>query len=429
MFKNFSSILLLLISSVVASATANTYDFPFDDALVATIIGTPKEYRDPVDFDIPRKERRTEIFPDREVSSYVPRPRYLYSIAAQEEAAPLIFVIAGTGGSHRGAKMRYLEAAFYEAGMHVVSLSSPTYANFVITASSTHMPGHAEGDAQDLYRVMETILQENKDRVEVTDFYVTGYSLGGFNAAFVSKLDEERKAFNFKKVLMINPPVNLFESVGILDKMLDKNIPGPAATDFNTYLDDLMERFTEAYALDDDLNFNDEFLYRVYEKGIEEGQIPKKERLEALIGTSFRLSSANMITTADFATQSGYIFPKGHEFSKTETTTPYFKVAVRTSFVDYINDMYVPYYKEKDATATRDSLVSESSLKAIESYLRNSSKIGLMHNVDDIILAPGEIDYIKGVFGDRAKIYPRGGHCGNMAHRDNLNYTVSFFKN
>ena len=36
------------------------------------------------------------------------------------------------------------------------------------------------------------------------------YSLGGFNAAYVSKLDEERGAFNFRRVLLINPPVRQF---------------------------------------------------------------------------------------------------------------------------------------------------------------------------------------------------------------------------
>ena len=57
-----------------------------------------------------------------------------------KQAGERCAVIAGTGSSHRGAKMRMLEAAFYGAGFHVVSLSSPTYANFIITASSTRIP-------------------------------------------------------------------------------------------------------------------------------------------------------------------------------------------------------------------------------------------------------------------------------------------------
>ena len=52
-----------------------------------------------------------------------------------------------------------------------------------------------------------------------------------------------------------------------------------------------------------------------------------------------------------------------------------------------------------------------------------------MHNADDIILADGELDYLVGVFGARAKIYPDGGHCGNMAHRDNVAFMVDYFKN
>jgi hypothetical protein len=276
--------------------------------------------------------------------------------------------------------------------------------------------------------VMDKIWEANKAKVEVTDFHVTGYSLGGANAAFVAKLDEEKKRFNFKKVLMINPPVNLYHSVGILDRMLTKNVPGPAAPDFNTFFDKLMKRFSEVYSQDDELKFNDEFLYRIYEKNLEEGRTAKPEVLEALIGISFRLSSANMATIADFATQRGWIVPKGHKFSRTESTTPYYKVATRTSFVDYFDELYVPFYRELEPASSRDSLIRESSLESIEPYLRGADKIGVMHNADDIILAPGEIEFFRQVFGNRAKIYPHGGHCGNMAYRDNVTYLVDYFK-
>ena len=75
---------------------------------------------------------------------------------------------------------------------------------------------------------------------------MTGYSLGGAQSAFVARLDEERKAFNFKKVLMINPPVSLFNSVSILDAMLEDNIPG-GLNNFNAFFDELMNEFTEVY--------------------------------------------------------------------------------------------------------------------------------------------------------------------------------------
>ncbi len=423
---------LAFLSFIAASAVlaaSPAYDFPFKDPLLATVLGTPKELRAEIDFDIPRKEREIVIFPEREIPTIVPRSTFRYAITTQEQAAPLIFVIAGTGSSHRGAKMKMLEAVFYGAGFHVVSLSSPTYANFIMTASSSHIPGRTGDDAADLYRVMETIWAEHKDELEVTDFHVTGYSLGGANSAFVARLDEQRQVFNFKKVLMINPPVSLYSSVGILDRMLDDNIPGPVAPDFDTFLDRIMRRFTEVYAANDDVNFNDEFLYQIYQVNIEEGRKARAEDLEALIGTSFRLSSANMIAAADFAAQRGFIIPKNHQFSMTESTTPYFKVAGRTSFVDYIDEMYVPYFQEQVPGSTREGLIAESSLESIESYLRSADKIGVMHNADDVILADGEIDYLRRVFGSRAKVYPDGGHCGNMDHRDNVAFMVDFFRN
>jgi hypothetical protein len=50
-----------------------------------------------------------------------------------------------------------------------------------------------------------------------------------------------------------------------------------------------------------------------------------------------------------------------------------------------------------------------------------------MHNADDFLLTKGELEYLKELFGERAEIYPRGGHCGNMAYRDNIAHLIEFF--
>ena len=59
--------------------------------------------------------------------------------------------------------------------------------------------------------------------------------------------------------------------------------------------------------------------------------------------------------------------------------------------------------------------------------MREADKIGMMHNADDILMSPGEIGYLEDVFGDRAVIFPRGGHAGNLGYRENLAYVVDFF--
>lgn len=275
-------IALFTFISTTIVPSAHAYDYPFDNALEATVIGTPQKYRAELPKKTNRQDRRITIFADREFADVIVKTQLHYSLVKQKQAAPLIFSIAGTGAGHNSGKMKFLESVFSHAGFHVVSLSSPTYSNFIATASSTQLPGHLVHDSEDLYRVMETIYEQIKDSVDVTEFYITGYSLGGAQAAFVAKLDEEKQSFNFKKVLMINPPVNLFNSVTILDKMLEDNIPG-GMNHFNDFFNELMSDFSNLYVEDETIKFDSDFLYRIYQAQNGETNL---SRISATIGLS-----------------------------------------------------------------------------------------------------------------------------------------------
>ncbi|TNF91904.1 MAG: alpha/beta hydrolase [Gammaproteobacteria bacterium] len=420
--KNLLLGIILLLLSTSGSADTS-YQYPIDDPLIATVVGTPKADMAELPNRIPRKEMTVVVFPEREQANIIPRKALQFTLVKQKDTAPLVFSIAGTGSSHHSANMQLLEKAFYKNGFHVVSLPSPTYSNFIVTASSSQMPGDISSDSEDLYYAMQKIWQEIKDRVNVSEFYLTGYSLGGSQSAFVARIDEDKKAFNFKKVLMINPPVSLYNSVTILDDMLRNNIPGGSAG-FKKFFDQTWEQFLETYREEDHVDFSDDFLFAIYKK--RKNNIDPN-RVAAIIGLSFRLSAANMVVVSDAMNNSGYILPKNHHFKVRETTTDYFKVAMRTSFEDYFQDMLHPYITAKQPGITQQQLIQESSLETMTDYLRSTNKIGVHHNEDDIILAPGEIDYFRETFGDRAIIYPKGGHCGNMAYRDNVAAIVEFF--
>jgi hypothetical protein len=51
-----------------------------------------------------------------------------------------------------------------------------------------------------------------------------------------------------------------------------------------------------------------------------------------------------------------------------------------------------------------------------------------MHNQDDIVMAPGDIEFLEQLFGQRAEIYPTGGHVGNLDFRDNVAHIIDFFR-
>jgi hypothetical protein len=100
----------------------------------------------------------------------------------------------------------------------------------------------------------------------------------------------------------------------------------------------------------------------------------------------------------------------------------------RLSFTDYFNGLFLPYFQGKNPSLTERDLVEMTSLQYIEDYLRTSPKFGLITNEDDLILLPGEVDYLRQLFGSRATIFPSGGHCGNMAYPDNVTAMVGFFQ-
>jgi hypothetical protein len=330
---------VLVLAQLASASVANVenYGYPLTGRFEATVVGTPEKYAADLPEKIPFKEKRITIFPDRQTPDVLFYGReLLYSVALQKQDAPLIFLIAGTGASHNGKKNYDMARAFFQAGFHVVSISSPTYPNFVIAASKTGVVGHAEHDAEDIYRVMEMIWSLHKEDHTATSFNVTGYSLGAFNAAFVSKLDETRGVFNFDRVLLINPPVSLYNSISLLDRMMD-NIPG-GIDNFDQFFNHLLQAFTEVYKESTD-GIGDDFLFKAYH-----ALDLQNEQLAALIGTSFRMSSASMVFTSDVMADYGYIKPKGLVLDRYSNLQVYSQMANHLGFTDYYHEFFFPYH-------------------------------------------------------------------------------------
>jgi len=424
--------LLLLIAGLINPAYADGYGFPITNPYAATVVGTPPELRPPL---LPFREisnRRIEstVFDDRPPPDLLWFNAHLRSGLLYQEGktAPLIFIVAGTGGSYRSTRIRSMANYFYQAGFHVVTLSSPTHPNFITAASSTQYPGSLRDDSKDLYRVMEIIWKSIQNQIQVSEFYLTGYSLGGTQAAFISKLDEQKKVFNFRKVLMINPAVNLYNSVKILDDMLARNLPGGVA-ELNKLLTELTDSLVTVFREQDIIGFGENFtgtdmLYLVYQRLDLDNQ-----RLAALIGASFRLSVASLVFTTDVVTNAGYIKPKNLILYPTDSLTDFYIVAQQTSFLDYYHDLYLPYFLARQPGATEETIIFDAGLQSIEDYLKTAGKIGAVTNADEIILAPGELDYLRKLFGPRIRIFPYGGHCGNMDYKENVAHMLNFFKN
>ncbi|MFZ4857233.1 MAG: hypothetical protein ACOYL3_12635 [Desulfuromonadaceae bacterium] len=232
--RSILAICLILMPALCLAADAE-YGYPLPGSYGATIIGTPAALRAELPREINARRIVLDVIPGLTKSEIFYYDEGLKcTVAFQDKKAPLLFLIAGTGSGDQSGKMMALMKATYQAGFHVVSLPSTTHPNFVISGSHSHIPGDLTEDAADLYRVMEHVVNRYKGDIEVSDFYLSGFSLGATQSAFVAKLDDEKKKFNFRKVLMINPAVNLYDSVSRIEGTLNSIPGGPRKRRGNT---------------------------------------------------------------------------------------------------------------------------------------------------------------------------------------------------
>lgn len=417
MKKLLSKIVLFLILSL----TAFSYNFPIDDPYSATIIGSASMMTEGVSENIPLKVYGIQIKDKKDIPDvFWYASKFKFSFSKQKnKKAPLIFVLAGTGSDYSTTRVKFMQRIFHDAGYHTIAISSQMSQQFMISASSNSVPGLLLEDNEDIYKAMKLAYNKIKDQVEVTDFYIMGYSLGGSNAAVLSYIDEKEKAFNFKRVFMVNPPVNLYDSAVKLDKYLDDYTGGKSAGIeklLNTTLAKIKGGLTSEYA-----NIGADTIYNIVK-----GDILSDSEKKAYIGLAFRLASTDLNFISDFITKS-HIYTKNPEkVDKYTNMKEYFKAVNFATFEDYVNKIGFPYYKKYNKDLTTEDLKEKASLRVIEDYLRTSPKIAAVTNADELILNEKDFAFLKDVFKDRLIIYPKGGHCGNMFYKENVDIMLKF---
>ena len=417
MKKLLNKVVLFLILSL----TAFSYNFPIDDPYSATIIGSATMMTPGVSENIPLKVYEIQIKDKKEIPDvFWYASKFKFSFSKQKnKKAPLIFVLAGTGSDYSAIRVKFMQRIFHDAGYHTIAISSQMSQQFMISASTNAIPGMLIRDNEDIYKAMKLAYNKIKDQVDVTDFYIMGYSLGGANAAVLSYIDEKEKSFNFKRVFMVNPPVELYDSAVKLDKYLDDYTGGKSAGIerlLNTTLARVKGGLTSEYA-----NIGADTIYEIVK-----GDILSDAEKKAYIGLAFRLTSTDLNFISDFITKS-HIYTKNPEkVDKFTNMKEYFKAVNFATFEDYVNKIGFPYYKKYNKDFTIEDLKREASLRVIEDYLRTSPKIAAVTNADELILNEKDIEYLKDVFKDRLIIYPKGGHCGNMFYKENVDVMLKF---
>lgn len=417
--KKLIFIMYTLINLLAFTEQKELSKYPYENPYIATILGSSTLMLDYSLPEIKNRDYSIDIKPKGDIPKNLwYQEGFKFSLAKQKGEAPLIFVIAGTGSSYDSVRMKYLERIFYNDGYHVILISSPMHINFILNAGSEKLPGLLMTDSKDIYRVMELAYKKIQKKISVTDFHLTGYSLGATEAAFVSYIDEKEKKFDFKKVFLINPTVDLYSSALILDNMLMESLNNDKKN-IGILLKEILLEISKS-STDGNISLNEENIFSSFK----EKKLSNK-KIKALIALSFRIISIDLSYLADLLTRSGIYSDPADNEKYPDMFTIYEKMDF-PSFEEYFQKFALPYYEKKGYS--NSSILEEVKINVIEKYLQNSKKITMVTNFDEIILTSKEIKYLERIFKERIKVYPLGGHCGNMFFTENVEFMLKSLK-
>ena len=384
-------------------------------ALRATVFGTPPQDVAPMPATVPLVEINIGMpwaRPVPEVFWFDRKLRVWFS--AQDKPAPLAIVIAGTGGDGNTTSLSRLRGALYGAGYHVLTMPSPTFPGFIVSASSTGVAGDMMQDGQDLYAAMQRVVAHLPKKPIITEIDVLGYSLGGANAGVVKFLDAREHKLHIHRAVMIEPPVNLFDSVGRLDNLFALSI-GSGDVGVERLYQQLYAQLANLYRASDRVHIDENFLLSAAA-----AVLTTDAQFSAAIALTFRIDLMDMFFAGDLYAGTGVVVdpkhpPKpGDPLEKTEV------ILRGKPFSEYYSKVFAPYYLKHRPNSTSESLIAENRLDVIGDALRTDPDYYVQTNSDDLILDQAELTWLKTTLGSRIAVYNHGGHLGNLGDKQQV---------
>jgi pimeloyl-ACP methyl ester carboxylesterase len=383
--------------------------------LRSTVFGTPPQDMASLPVKVPLSEINAEL-PWR-----LPVPQVLWFdaklrvwLSAQDKPAPLAIVISGTGSDGNTKTISVLRAALYGAGYHVLTMPSPTSPEFIVSASSTGVAGDLMRDGKDLYSAMQEIVAHLPRKVRITDIDLVGYSLGGANAAIVKSIDAAEQKLKIHRVVMINPPVSLFSSVGRLDRLFATTI-GPGDQAVELLYRRLYAQIANLYRASDRLELDENFL-------LSAGAATLKTDADfsAAIALTFRLQLVDMFFIGDLYAKTGVSTDPAHPPKVSDSLENIQRDLRAKPFSEYFSRVFAPYYLKRRPDATSASLIASNRLDIIDDTLRNDGDYYAQTSSNDLILNKRELAWLQDTLGARIVVYDHGGHLGEIGDRQQV---------
>jgi len=412
-------ILLALPAAVVLARDAAAYDYPYKEPYLATLSSVLMR-SDSADPAIEKAVtiNHLTLFPERAQIEEIKGQRQLvFQLYRQAGAAPLIYVQGGIGANVFSGTSRYTADILFREGFHVIILPSPFNWNFTLTASSSGLPGITDEDAVDIYNVMKATLAAVKAQygIKVKRIGAVGFSLGALQLAYVSEVDRLEGSLNIERFLLINPPVELETAV---DKISALNVA-------NLGLEPEIAQRLISYAFGWVLNawqldIDDPAYFANLDKRFKVNQRGR----QFLIGYAMQLMVDQVISVGETLNRRDLLA----EPSPLATELLGAAKGQKYTFGQYMNEVVLPVWAERlDTDNPLGELRDRVDLVPLLAKLGANEEIFAMHNADDFIVTPEQIQQMKQALGDRMTVYPFGGHLGNLWFEPNKQHIRDVF--
>jgi predicted alpha/beta-fold hydrolase len=381
-------------------------------ALRATVYGTPPQDIAPLPKKVPLSEIDIALpwaKPVPEVFWFDRRLRVWFS--AQRQPAPLAIVISGAGSDGNTSSLSILRAALFGAGYHVLTMPSPTFPGFIVSASSTGVAGDLLQDSHDLYAAMQQIIAHLPHDVRITDVDVLGYSLGGSNAAVVKSIDALEGKLKIHRAVMINPPVSLFSSIGRLDNLFAQSI-GSGDAGVEQLYRRLYARIANVYRTSEQIAVGDSDVLAAATTVLK-----TDAEFSAAIALNFRISLMNVFFAGDLYAGTGAVVDPRHPPRVGDSLEGITRELRGKPFSEYFTKVFAPYYLAQRPNSTPESLMADNRLEIIGAALSGDADYYAQANSDDPILSQPELAWLQSTLGNRIAVYEHGGHLGNLGER------------
>ena len=328
----------------------------------------------------------------------------------QPGKAPVVYIVPGLG-SHRLAETSLaLAELVFKNGFSAVCLSSPFNSEFMEHASTAAMPAYLPVDGHDLH----VALTEIDHRLNASysgrlgGRALMGYSMGAFDSLYVAATEptnpppsdfgatSQLPLLKFDRYLAINTPVRLLHGVSKLDEFYRAPLDWPDAE----RTDNMENTFLKVAVMSKNkLTPQTSLPFNAIES-------------KFLIGLTFRFMLRDIIFSSQRRNNQGVLRHAILDFRR----EPLYREILQYSYQDYFKKFVIPYYQARGmASPAAETLKKAGDLRTYDAGLRANSKIRIIVNQNDFLLADEDLAWLHATFApEYLTVFKQGGHLGNL---------------